>query len=140
MAQTAVVMMKKGGGIVSQVKNLAVSLPGTGNTTILDWDVTRLARIFVEISNAAGQALDVFQIQARAHPDGDFITLYSTSGDFGTPIGLLVGTSGNLAALAAAAVGFFIMDVTGIERVRILASAAADSAIVSVYATGEGNA
>ncbi len=83
--------------------------------------------IYVRIDNSddtgsAAIVFDAFEIQASS--DGtNFDTLYSASGDYTSPSGLLIGCSGDLTILAADAVGWFILDVKGIHSIRVQASA-----------------
>ena len=119
-------------------KNLAVSVPGTGSTTLLEIGVAGLDTISAEFKPTV-QAFDAFAIQAKFHAGGDFVTLYSSAGSFTTPAGLLIGASGDLTTLGAGATGWFVLDVRGLYAVRVTASAAADSAAVDVYAGGSGH-
>ena len=121
---------------VLRSSNTALSVAATGNTTLLDLDVKDIERVFVQIAPTV-QALDAFVVQIQPHSDGAFSTIASAAGDFTTPTGLMVGASGDLTTLAAAATGWFILDTRGLARVKILASAnAAGAATVSVYAGG----
>jgi hypothetical protein len=113
----------------------AVTVPASGNTALMTIPVAGLERIFVQVS-VATQALDAFIVQGRCAAAASFTTLYSAAADFTAPAGLMVGASGDLTTLAAAASGWFIMDVRGLYEVKILASAAVDSAAVSVDAGG----
>jgi len=113
----------------------AVTVGGTGNTTLLEIDTAGLSRIGFYFS-VATQNLDAFIIAAKFGEGGSYSTLYSAAGDFTSPSGLLVGTSGDLTTVAASSSGWFIMDVSGVQGIRVQASAAADSASVTPYATG----
>jgi hypothetical protein len=113
----------------------SVTVPGTGNTTLLQVKVQGLERIFVQLS-ATTQALDAFLIQGKAHADATALTLFSAGADFTSPAGLMIDASGDLTGLAASASGWFVMDVRGLYEVKILASAAADSATVAIYLGG----
>lgn len=115
--------------------NGPTTVAAAGSTDLAIYDVGGGARrMMVEIS-VATQALDGFIIYGRAHPSASYQTLYSISAQYNSPSGLLVGTSGDLTAIAAGASGWFIMDVEGIESVKIAASAALDSAAVTTRAT-----
>jgi hypothetical protein len=48
----------------------------------------------------------------------------------------MIKASGDLTGVAAAGSGWFVMDVRGLFEVNVLASAAVDSAAVSIYAGG----
>ena len=113
-----------------------VTVPGTGNTTLCTLDVNFVERLCVEVG-VATQALDVFQIQARMHSGGNFITLFSSAGHFTSPAGILIGASGDLTTLAAGATGWFILDCLGFDQVRLVASAAANNAAVTIRAGAE---
>ncbi len=121
---------------ILQAENVALSVAATGNTVLLDLNVKDIERIFVQIKPTV-QALDAFLIQIAPHSEGDYVTIASAAGDFTAPTGLLVGASGDLTTLAAAATGWFIMDTRGLSRVKISASAnVAGAATVTIYAGG----
>jgi len=85
-----------------------------------DLDVAGLGKVMVHISVAAND-LDQFEIHASV--DGSvFEELYSSAGDYTSPTGILVGTSGDLTTIAAAATGWYIMDVRGIKSIRHILS------------------
>ncbi len=95
----------------------------------------RLARIATEIVLTT-QTFDQFQIMVKFHKDGAWVVLYSATGDFTSPAGLLVGASGDLTALAPG-IGWFIMDVTGIYKVKLQAACAVAGGISVVRGGGE---
>lgn len=117
-------------------KNASVTVPATGNTTLLTLPVRGVTRIFVQLS-VATQALDAFIIAAKAHPDATAITIASAAADFTGPADPIVDTSGDLTAIAASGAGWFVMNTAGMHEVTISASAAVDSAVVTIYAAGE---
>jgi hypothetical protein len=123
------------GSQLRDAKNLAVTVPATGNTTLLSLRVDGLERIFVQFT-VATQALDAFIIQARCSADATATTIASAAGDYTSPTGLMIKASGDLTGVAAAGSGWFVMDVRGLFEVNVLASAAVDSAAVSIYAGG----
>jgi len=91
-------------------------------------DVSNFNQIMVRIDNSddtgsAAILFDAFEIQASVDGGSNFETLYSTAGDYTSPSGILIGTSGDLTILAADATGWFIMDVSGIDQIRCQASA-----------------
>lgn len=113
-----------------------VTVPAAGLTVLATFNVNFLERLCVEIANAS-QDLDGFQIAARFHSAGSFMTLYSTSGHFTSPSGILIGASGDLTGLAAGSSGWFILDCLGLDQVRIFASAVSNNAAVTVNAGAE---
>lgn len=115
--------------------NLALSVPTAGNTTLLDLNVSDIERIYVQIAPTTN-GFDAFAIQIAPHVAGAYVTIASAAGDYTSPTGLLVGTSGDLTTLAAAATGWFIMDTRGLARVKVTASATGGAATVSSYAGG----
>lgn len=116
-------------------RNLAVSLPAAGNTIILELPVEGITNIGVQV-DVTVQALDAFIIQGKFNASGAFVTLYSAAGSYTSPAGLLIGASGDLTAQAAGTTGWFLMDVRGLYAIKVLASAAVDSALVDAYAGG----
>jgi hypothetical protein len=126
------------GGQVSPhltAKNDSVSVPASGNTTVLELMTLGLKRIAAEFSNV-GFVLDAFIIQAKFHPDGDYRTIYSAAGAYTSPAGLLVAASGDLTVLADAATGWFILDVIGVFAIRVQASANGGTTLLSARAMG----
>lgn len=117
-----------------EASNLAVAVPASGNTTLLTIPVEGLERIFVQL-DVTDNALDAFLIRSRCSKDATTTTLYSTSGAFTSPAGLLVGASGDLTAQAVGS-GWFIMDVRGLWDVTIQASGNG-AATVSIFAGGQ---
>lgn len=118
-------------------QNLAVAVPQAGNTTILTLDTRGVERITVEIAVTV-QALDAFLIQGKAHGSGSTLTLYSASGDYTSPKGVLIGVSGDLTTLAAGSSGWLVMDSKGFDSIIIQASSGnVAGSTISVFATGE---
>lgn len=118
-----------------EAKNEAVTVAQSGNTTLLDLDVSGLERLAVQLA-VTGQALDAFLVQATP-PDGTLATYFSAAADFTSPAGLIIDASGDLTVLAAAATGWFVMDVRGLSKVKILASSGnIAGSTVSAYAGG----
>lgn len=101
----------------------------------MDIDVSQISRLALEI-RVATQALDVFIVQAKVHPDGAYMTILSAIADYTTPAGIVVDASGDLNAIAAATTGWLIIDVLAFTSIRLLASAAVNNASVLVYAGG----
>ncbi len=80
-----------------------------------------------------GANFNAFQIQGKANVNDAWSVLYSTN--YTTPTGILIGTSGDLAALAASSEGWFILDARGLAGIRIQASSAG-AAVSNVYISG----
>lgn len=115
-------------------KNEAVSVAATGNTTLLELSVINTSRLMLQVTPTTN-ALDAFIIQGRAHPDAVYSTLASAAADYTTPNYPVLKASGDLASLAADAVGWAIINTEGLESIKVLASAAAaGTASVSIYA------
>ena len=100
---------------------------GSIAATITNAGVAEVCRFAVE-GNRLGvevavvtNALAAFEIHAQFHRSGAFVKLYSTSGNYTSPTGILVGASGDLTAQAVGS-GFFLMDVAGMSQVLIKAN------------------
>lgn len=115
----------------------AVTVPAASLTKIADLEFAGHDRVMVEIA-VADQDLDGFEIRARFHPAGSELTLFSEAAEYAEPPdgGLLIGCSGDLTTLAAGTSGWFVFECRGIVKISLYASAAVDSAAVTVYATG----
>lgn len=114
-----------------------VAVPAAGNTNILDIEVSQLARVALEIRNTGANALDVFNVQGKVHPDGAYMTILTVAADYTTPAGIVVDASGDLTVLAAGATGWLILDALAFISIRLQASAnVAGATTVGVFAGG----
>lgn len=137
----AATVTQSGSGLIgSQVgptmyaKSVATAIPATGNTTILETVTLGLKNIGVAF-NVITNNLDAFIVRAKFHPDDTFHDLYTAITS--TPAGLIIAASGTLASTAAAATGWFIMDVRGIYAVQIAVSGTvADTTEVDIFVAG----
>ncbi len=100
------------------------------------FNVENRTRLCAEIGVATA-ALTGFEIHARVSASGAFQKLYSTAQDYLAPAGLLLGTgrsdsatNTDLTTIAAAAKGFFQMDVAGFHEIKLMASG--DTAVTTV--------
>lgn len=112
-----------------------VTVDAAGNTELLELTTVGVEKISFQVDNTV-QALDAFVVQGRVHQDASYFTIASAAGDFSAPSGRVLAANGALVTLAAAASGRFDLDTSGLYSVKILASAAVDGAIVSIYASG----
>lgn len=115
-------------------KNLAVAVPASGNTTILEVNgLSGLVRGFFHFLNT-GFVLDAFIVQARPHPEAAYVNLLSVAADYTTPRGICYGASGDLTTLASGAtLGWLFLDVTSLESIKLLASANGGQTAIDVY-------
>lgn len=116
-------------------KSLGVSVAVAGLTTLLEMCVEGIERVFCEVVPGAN-AFDAFSIEGKAHPDGSWTVLYNSG--FAAPTGILLGTSGDLAALGAGTSGWFLLETKGIYALRVQASAAGGATVSNAYISGSG--
>lgn len=136
MAQEIQQFNRRLNGHAFQSKSLAVAVAVAGLTTLLEFqDVTDLIRIAAQF-DVATNPFDAFEVQAKFHKDGAYVALYNTSGAFTSPVGLIVGASGNLTAQGAGTTGWLIMETRGIQSIRFQASAGVGIATVNAFACG----
>ena len=112
-----------------------ITVPAAGNTELGVITVGNDETIYCSIG-VTGQALDGFIISVRAHEDDSFQTLFSTTSHYTTPVGPMKATSSDLTGLSAGSNGFFLLETRGFWQIKLEASAAANNAIVSIYAHG----
>ncbi len=118
--QNPVTIINVGGTGTLASTDVDGSLTLIGAITVSEYD-----RIMVDVLPGAA-AFTAFSILISA--DGTtYSTAYNTSGDFTTPSGILVGTSGDLTILGAATHGWFILDTTGLNSIQIKAQAGSTS-------------
>ena len=109
--------------------NASVAVAAAGLTTILEAQVQGMSRMFAEII-VADNALDAFQVQVRANQSGNYITIFSAAADFTSPAGILAGASGDLTTQAVGT-GWLLLDVFGLESVRLQASGSGASVVTA---------
>lgn len=111
----------------------AVTVVGTGLTTIATIRNDEYTTLCFQF-DVATQNLDDFDVLAVSHPSATQVDFTPSSWSSLPSNGRIVesgGSTTNLAAVAAAGNGYFVMDVTGLTTIVIKASAAADSAAVT---------
>lgn len=114
-----------------------VAVPASGNTDIVEFDVTQISRLALELINGGANALDAFIIQGKVNPAGNYVTLLSAASDYTSPAGIVVDASGDLTVLAGGATGWLILDVLAFAKIRVQASANVSGATtLSVNAGG----
>lgn len=86
-------------------------------------DTRFMERLGLEVAPTVAN-LTAFAVQGRFHADGSYHTLFSAAADYTNPQGIMVGASGDLTTLAAASVGWLLLDVRGIESIKIRAAGA----------------
>jgi hypothetical protein len=116
--------------------NTLTGIPASGNTDILDVNVEDIDQLGIELYPTL-QNIDGFIFYGRMHPDGSYQSVKSAT--WNTVGGLLLATSGDLAALAAAGTGFAVLDVRGFYSVKFAVSSAVDGLALSVRAIGKGH-
>lgn len=115
--------------------NLAVAVAQAGSTTLSEVPTTSLRRLMCEIV-VSSKLLGAFSILARPTKDAPYVTLYNATGQFIAPAGPLIGASGDLTTQAVGT-GWFIMDVQGMESVKITAASGdAAGSTVDIYVGG----
>ena len=114
----------------------ANAMDNSGLQDIFTMDVEGLARIALRIT-VATNALAAFAIQGLLHPDDSaYVTLKSTAGQFSSPTGILVDSSGDLTTQAVGS-GWFVMDVAGLSKIKIRAnSSAAGGSTMAISGSG----
>lgn len=106
------------------------------NTTILEIDVSQIARLAVEIRNTGGFALDAFRVDGKVSSDGAYVNLASLAAAYTSPSGLIVAASGDLTVLASGATGWLVIDVLGFNKIRFQASSNGTITTVGILAGG----
>jgi len=108
-------------------------IPATGDTDLISIGNREYTKLCVHVA-VTGQALDNFDVLARSNPAGALVNV--TPADWSalaaTDYPGILYASGNLATLAAAASGYFEMDVTGLREITLRASAAVNGASVAL--------
>ena len=118
-------------------QNKAVSVAVVGTTELLNLPVAGIEELGIEFSVTVNN-FDAFEVHGKIHPDGDYRVLYNVAGDYTSPTGLIIGTSGDLTAQAATTTGWILLDVSPLYGLKIVASAVTGAATVTARAIGKG--
>jgi len=108
----------------------AVSVPASGLTTIATIQ-NNSKKLLCFHFDVATQALDNFDVLARAHNGAQLQDLTPALWTSLPSGGRFLYASGDLAAVAAAGNGYFEMDIAGLSEIVVKASGAADSASIT---------
>lgn len=136
MAQRTEIQQLLGGRNAVAADNLAVEITDSLTVLLELNDLRNIKRLFMAFVLTVHD-LNAFAVQVKFHPMGPWVTILSAAGDFTSPGGLVVGASGDLTTLAAAATGWLSLDVTGLQALRIRgSSASASGTLCDVYAGG----
>lgn len=108
----------------------AVTSVATGLTTLalLQNNQKKLLCFHFDV---ATQALDDFNVSARAHPDAQWQDFTPASWTTLPSGGRIAESSGDLNTVAAGSNGYFAMDIDGLVEIKVECSAAVDSASVT---------
>lgn len=115
-----------------------VTVPATGTTELLELHLLNgVEAVSFQVDNIT-QALDAFVVEGRVHPSASYFTIASAAGDFSAPTtaSRVLGASGAPVSLAASASARFDINTSGLHSLRVSASAAVDSAVTTIYASG----
>ena len=130
----AQVTSKEPGRVVANNVDAVVALGS--NSVILEVPVEDIDQLGVEVTPGA-QAFDAFIFAGRMSPDGVYQTIRSAT--WATPSGLVLASSGDLAAQAVNTPGFAVLDVRGLYSVRFSASAAVGAGTATIRVFGKGH-
>lgn len=123
-----------GAGLVAKGHRIAdISATVTALADVGEIDVAVDEQIMLEVSVAAA-ALSAFVVQARAHASGSYHTWLSDAADYTNPEGALVAASGDLTTQGTSTPGWLVLDVRGVESLKI--RAAGTSSVVTVRKGG----
>jgi hypothetical protein len=107
-----------------QLSEEVVVLEDEALTTIKELEVSDIDSVTLDISNS-GNALDQFEIQGKPVDGSTYRTLFSVAGDYTSPSGILIGTSGDLTSLISGGNGWLILYPKGFFKIRFQAARAA---------------
>lgn len=119
-----------------EASNVLTDIPATGNTTLLEIDVNDIDQLVVELVTSADQAADVFTVQAKVHPNSDYVSILTAI--TATPGGLVVFSTGTLASQAAGTSALCVLNVSGFFSLKFIGSAAVDGEDLTIRARGRG--
>lgn len=138
MAQSLETHTSANSRVIVATKSLAIPVTNSLTTLLEILTLNGIKRLWAAFYPTVHD-FNAFQIQGRFHADETtYRTIYSTSGQYTSPAGILVATGADMTALAAAATtGWLALDVAGLVGLRFQASSAsASGTLVDAYANG----
>jgi hypothetical protein len=104
----------------------------TSEQVVAQIEVNHVEVLSLEIT-ATGDPLSSFVVNARLHPAGSFIEMYSSTVDYSAPSGLIIGSSCSLPSLSGT--GWLILDTRGLDVIQIEAGSSGTTTL-SILAIG----
>jgi len=136
MAQTTKSERYDNGGAGFQSENIEVNVPFSGLTTVAELLVAGYKRAFIQMT-VTDHDLDQFVLSVQATKNSPFTPILSSTAEFLSPGGIILGVSGDLTKQAVNTVGSIIIDTTSFYSLKIeVSSANAAGSKVNVYAGG----
>lgn len=118
-----------------QETGVPVAVAGTTEVAVIG--VQGFEQLGFVVSNwVTGGDLDAFAVQYLFHPDGDYQTVASASGDYTTPNWPVLAASDDPTTLAGGSTAMIVLDVRGVYSVKITASANTTSTVVGLEGGG----
>lgn len=130
----AQVQSKTPGSVLAS--NVLTDILATGNTDLLEIDVSDIDQLVVELVTSADQAADVFTVQAKVHPDSSYVTILTAI--TATPGGLVIFSTGTLASQAASTSHIAVLNVSGFFSLKFIGSAAVNGEDLTIRVRGRG--
>jgi len=116
-------------------ESVSLVLAGGETDAVLGtFDVCGRDVMYVDLTTT-GDTLSGFSVEYRAHENAQYQTVAEAAADYTTPIAPVVRASGDL-TIAAVGDHALILDVRGIESVRLLVDHAGESAATVVADVG----
>ena len=106
----------------------------TTETTLFEFEPGYGSRAMIQFANSGATAFNSFKVYARAgKANTTWATLFSVSGDYTAPAGVLVAAGSDPTVLAGAANSWLIMDVSGFEAIRLTATVGSGTTTATGY-------
>ena len=113
----------------------ANAMDNSGVQDLFTIDTTCMVRMGLHIVVAIN-ALASFEIWGLFHNSDAYVKLKSTAAHFTAPSGIMIDASGDLTTQAVGALGWLIMDVAGLEKVKIKANSGGASSTLAIFGCG----
>ena len=104
-------------------------------TVLGTYDISDMEACAFHFANT-GVLLDQFVIYGQFVKDGAFEVLFSSTADFTTPAGILIGSSGDLTGIANGSTGWFILYPAGLRKIRVSAASSGANTVVTINGGG----
>ncbi len=110
------------------------TITATATQTVCEINTENAKTVGIEVKNTGATALDLFSLFGKTSPLGNELALSALATDYTNAVYPVIKASASPVTLAAGATAWVFVDVTGLARLILKASANTTATTLSIYA------